>query len=73
MELGLSAGDTIDILEAHTAGEAQKVAQAFKVEGSSNAEKCIQTTNDKLQERFGSAPFITTGLRSLVTSQRSVT
>ena len=34
MEIGLSAGDAIDVLEAHTAGEAQNVIQTFKVAGS---------------------------------------
>ena len=33
VELRLSAGDFIDVLEAHTAGEAQKVVQTFKVAG----------------------------------------
>ena len=63
MELGLSAGDVIDVLEAHTAGEAQKVVQTFKLAGSSNAEKCLQTIEDKLKERFASAPLITASLR----------
>ena len=39
--LGLSAGDVIDVLEAHTAGESQKVVQTLKVVGSSNAKKCL--------------------------------
>ena len=63
MELGLSAGKIIDVLEAHNAGEAQKVVQTFKVAGSSNAEKCLQIIKDKLQERFGTVPFITVSLR----------
>ena len=63
VELGLSAGDVIDVLEAHTAGEAQKVIQTFKVAGNSNAEKCLQTIEDKLKERFGSAPLIAASLR----------
>ena len=63
VELGLSTGDVIDVLETHTAGEAQKVIQTFKLAGSSNAKKCLQTIKDKLQERFGSAPLITASLR----------
>ena len=63
VELGLSAGDVIYVLEAHTAGEAQKVVQTFKVAGNSNAEKRLQTIKDKLKERFGSAPLITASLR----------
>ena len=63
VELGLSAGDIVDVLEAHTSREAQKVVQTFKVAGSSNAEKCLQTIEDKLQEICGSAPLITVSLR----------
>ena len=63
VELGLSAGDVIEVLEAHSAGEVQKVIQIFKVAGSSNAKKCLQTMKDKLQEKFGSAPLITASFR----------
>ena len=53
VELGLSTGHIIDILEAHTVGEAQKVVQTLKV----------ATIKDKLQERLGNAPLITVSLR----------
>ena len=72
MELGLSAGDVIDVLEAHNAGKAQKVIQTFKLAGSSNAEKCLQTIEDKLKERFSHSSHRALG-GSLVTSQCSVT
>ena len=49
MELGIGAGNVIDVLESHTAWEAQKVVHTFKVAGSSNAEKCLQTIKVKLQ------------------------
>ena len=63
MELRVSTGDIIDVLEAHTSGELQKVVQIFKVAGSSNAEKCLQTIKDNLQEMFGCAPLIIACLR----------
>ncbi|KAA0200625.1 hypothetical protein HAZT_HAZT010517 [Hyalella azteca] len=61
--LQLSALDRVDILEAHTAGEARQTVETFKTANLINPDKAYEMIMQNLHRRFGGDEEIVKGLR----------